>query len=74
MKVKINITTDPPAQPIKDFAFKAKRSNEHVNKACNQGQLNYGFAFEGKRETGIKLVILDDLATEFIKKCKRLDK
>lgn len=74
MKQKIKVTTDLPTATINNFAFTCKRKREYINKACDEGQLNHAFAFEGKRESGIKLVILDDLSKEFLKKCKTIDR
>ncbi len=74
MKLPIKITTETPVATVNNVAHISKRKAQFINKLCDEDKLNYGFAFSGKRDKGIKLIILDERARAFFKKCKEIDR
>lgn len=70
---KIKVTTDFPVEPVMDFAVRCKRRYQAVQRAIEQGEVNYACVFATKNCVGLKVVVLDGASSTFASECREKD-
>lgn len=71
---KITVTTDLKVEPVMDFAVRCKRRYQAVQRAMENGEVNYACVFATKNCSGLKVVVLDGASSTFASECREKDR